>query len=304
MNSRNSPCDDLLAFSRDAGIDAIAITPAGPVDSETIARYNGWIGNGYNAGMDYLNRYPEIRFNPEGLLPGAQSIVCCAVSYNHADSQPQGAPKIASYAHGDDYHEVLREILENLAAYIRETRGGETRVCVDTAPIMERYWAWRSGLAFRGRSGLMIVPELGTSFFLGEIITTASLPAVHHTDTVGCFNCGKCIVNCPGKAIMPNGSIDARKCLSYLTIEHRGELPEGFSTGNRLYGCDECQRVCPHNKEAAMTREKRFLLRPAYESLTADKILAMTQEEFSTLFRRSAIKRAKLEGLKRNARHL
>ena len=99
MNSRNSPCDDLLAFSRDAGIDAIAITPAGPVDSETIARYNGWIGNGYNAGMDYLNRYPEIRFNPEGLLPGAQSIVCCAVSYNHADSQPQGAPKITSYAH-------------------------------------------------------------------------------------------------------------------------------------------------------------------------------------------------------------
>lgn len=304
MSLEQSPCSDLVAKAIDCGIDALAIAPVAPVDKETVGRYRLWIEKGYNAGMDYLNRYPDIRFDPAGLLPGARSIICCAVSYNHLDSQPAGNPRIASYAHGDDYHDVVRGILEKFTTHIRETYGGETRVCVDTAPLMERYWAQHSGLAFQGRSGLMIVPELGTFFFLGEIITTAGLPPMRHTAETRCNDCGKCVVSCPGCAINNDGTIDARKCLSYLTIEHRGELPEGFSTGNRLYGCDECQRVCPHNEYAALTREKRFLLRPAYKTLTAETVLTMNQEDFSTIFRHSAIKRAKLDGLKRNARHL
>ena len=304
MNSKLSPCNDIIMTALEAGIDALAITQITPVASTAIARYNKWIENGYNAGMDYLTRYPEIRFDPSGLLPGASSIICCAISYNHISHQPPGVPRIASYAHGDDYHEVVREILEKLASYVRETFGGETRVCVDTAPIMERYWALHSGLAFRGCSGLMIIPDLGTYFFLGEIITTAPLPSFRNTDVDQCMQCNKCRSSCPGQAILPDGTIDARKCLSYLTIEHRGELPAGLSTGGRLYGCDECQRVCPHNRHITTTRQTRFLMRKTYETLTADSIERMTQEEFSLIFRHSAIKRAKLSGLKRNAQHL
>lgn len=207
------------------------------------------------------------------------------------------------YARGDDYHEVVRERLSAMADEISGLWGGDTRVCVDTAPLRERYWAMKAGLGFIGRNNHLIIPGHGSYFFLGEILTTLRF----HPDTpleTGCGNCHRCIDACPGGALTPDGAIDTRRCLSYLTIEHRGELPEGTRLGNRIYGCDECQRACPHNRQAAATAERRFHPRPAIMSLTRDDIDSMTQEQFSTIFSHSAVKRAKLAGLKRNLRYL
>lgn len=304
MSSGLYPCDDLVATALAEGVDAIALTPATAVPPHVIDKFNNWLQSGGHASMSYLEKYPDLRSNPAQLLPGARTVISCAISYRHTAVQPEGIPYIAHYAHGDDYHEVVREILERIAQHIRESYGGETRACVDTAPIFERYWANASGLGFIGKNGLVIVPGLGTYCFLGEIITTIPFAARRHTDITRCSECGECMKRCPGHAIMPDGTVRAERCLSYLTIEHRGDLPENFSTGGRLYGCDECQKVCPHNREIAIDRHPQFDLRAAYNNLTASNIEKMTPEEFSTIFRHSAIKRAKLSGLKRNARHL
>lgn len=304
MNLKKFPCDDLVANALRVGVDAIAVVPSDKVPRDIVSKYNNWLLKGYHADMGYLEKYPELRLDPAGLLPGVASVICCAVSYRHSAEQPDGVPAIAHYAHGDDYHEVVRKMLEEVTLYIRQTYGGETRVCVDTAPFMERYWAVASGLGFRGKSGLVIVPGLGTYCFLGEILTTVPFEARRNTRRDTCDYCGACIVRCPGNAIGNDGLIDARRCLSYLTIEYRGDLPEGFSTGGRLYGCDECQKVCPHNRDIALDRHSEFDLRKVYKRLSADVIENMSPEDFSTIFRHSAIKRAKLSGLKRNVEHL
>ncbi len=304
MNLKRFPCEGLVAHALKVGVDAIAVAPATRVPQNVADRFAAWISNGCHAGMAYLEKYPDLRIDPAGLLPGTRSVISCAISYRHSATQPPGVPAIAHYAQGDDYHDVVRAILEKVALYIRETFGGETRVCVDTAPIMERYWAVASGLGFRGRSGLIIVPGLGTYCFLGEILTTIPFESQRNTDIEKCDECGACMKRCPGHAIGKDGCVDATRCLSYLTIEHRDELPYGFSTGGRLYGCDECQKACPHNRDIASDRHCEFDLRETYKNLTVEKIEKMTAEEFSALFRHSAIKRAKLSGLKRNAGHL
>ncbi len=306
MSLTSYRCDSswLSDQANDIGIDRIGVAEAIPVPEHETDRYEHWLSSGGNAAMEYLERYPDIRQDPRRLLDGARSVISCAVSYYHTERQPDGIPVIASYAHGDDYHEVVRELLETLASRIRLTYGGETRVCVDTAPIRERYWAVASGVGFRGRSGLVIVPGLGTYCFLAEIITTVPFRPTGMLSVSECDRCGMCVSKCPGHAINPDGTINASRCLSYLTIEHRGDMPEGFSTGGRLYGCDTCQAVCPHNRDIALSRHKRFSLRPAYNSLTPERIESLTPEEYASIFRHSAIRRARLSGLRRNLRHL
>lgn len=303
MNSTLSPCDDVRLRAAGLSIDRVGFARAEPVEPSAVEEYDRWLSGGNNAGMTYLERYGDLRADPRLLLPGACTVVAVAVNYHHAGRQPTGAPEIASYAHGDDYHEVVRGRLDQLAAYIREQWGGETRVCVDTAPLRERYWAVRAGVGFRGRNGAVIVPGVGSFCFLGAILTTVEF-TVDEVLAETCDGCGRCVRACPGQAIMPDGTVDARRCISYLTIEHRGELPSGVTTGNRLYGCDCCQQVCPHNRDIPETGIEAFGLRPAIAALTRDSVAAMTQEQFSAIFRHSAVKRAKLAGLLRNLRHL
>lgn len=303
MNSTLSPCDDVRLRAAGLSIDRVGFARAEPVTPPAVEEYDRWLSGGNNAGMTYLERYGDLRADPRLLLPGACTVVAVAVNYHHVGRQPAGAPEIASYAHGDDYHEVVRGRLDLLAAYIREQWGGETRVCVDTAPLRERYWAVRAGVGFRGRNGAVIVPGIGSFCFLGAILTTVEFPA-DESSTETCDGCGRCVRACPGQAIMPDGTVDARRCISYLTIEHRGEFPSGVTTGNRLYGCDCCQQVCPHNRDIPETGIEAFGLRPAIAALTRDSVAAMTQEQFSAIFRHSAVKRAKLAGLLRNLRHL
>lgn len=283
-----------------AGFCSFGVALATEVDPQWTATYSQWIAAGENGGMEYLSNHADLRRDPRLLLPGARSVISLVLSYFHTESGT-GDARFAMYAHGDDYHEVARSRMLPLVELL-ENQGYKTRMCVDTAPMRERYWALRSGVAFAGRNGLAIVPGHGSYCFLCEIITTAELTPDSPLG-YGCDGCGRCLEVCPGKAIREGGMVDARRCHSYLSIEHRGEFPEGTAL-NILYGCDECQRVCPHNKDIPVTAIQELRQRESLGGLTLADVEAMTQEQFSAIFRHSAVKRCKLTGLQRNLRYL
>lgn len=300
MSLLPSTCsDELRSVASSLGVTRLGVARVHDVDDAEMARYREWIAEGCNGEMSYLDRYHDVRVNPEHLLPGARSVIVCAFNYYPERKQRAGAPQFAYYSYGKDYHEVVRERLGHLAAYIRERFGGDTRVCVDTAPLPERYWAVEAGLGFRGLNTQLIIPGLGSYFFLGEIITTVNF-APDAPFKGDCGSCGACVRHCPGKALN-GGRIDARRCISYLTIEYRGDaLPEDVCVGDRVYGCDLCQQVCPYNREAVSTAIEEFAPTEEFLSLDRDAITGLTPEKFNALFRHSAVKRTKLKGLMRN----
>ena len=235
----------IRAEAQRLGAVAFGCSVAGPVDSSYADRYDRWIASGAHGTMDYLARHTAIRRDPRLLLPGARTVISLAFPYRPAGGYHH--PWIADYALGRDYHTVLHGRLRQLAAFMADNFGAQSRPCVDSAPIAERYWAHRSGLGFIGLNGQLIVPGVGSGVFLAELVTTLEL-APDSPLAADCGRCGACVRACPGSAISPDGSFDGRRCLSYLGIEHRGEFPSGApSLGTHIYGCDECQRVCPHN---------------------------------------------------------
>lgn len=307
----------LIDIATAAGAQRVGFAAADEVDATAIKFYNDWLSDGNAGEMHYLANYPDIRRNPSLLLDGdrtARTVMVCAFPYYHPEQQLPDAARFAMYAHGSDYHEVLRQRLRPVAQLLEEN-GYAARICVDSAPIHERYWAQQAGVGFRGCNRMIIVPGMGSYFFLAEIVTDAAIEP-NEPCTTTCGDCGRCLKACPGGALRASGGFDSRRCLSYLTIEHRGELPatigdpdDGNSLktmrdalGHRVYGCDECQRVCPHNAAPPVTKIDEFRLRPALRAITRADILAMTQDEFSKIFSHSAVKRAKLAGLQRNAK--
>ena len=298
--SRYQCKENIQKIAHTIGFYACGMTHAREVEQNVTEYFSKWTESGKNANMEYLNNYPEIRKDPRLLIEGAKTVIVLAMSYYHEVKEGENLSKFALYAHGDDYHEVLREKVRPITEYISQ-EGGECRICVDSAPILEKYWAVQSGIGYIGKNSLLIIPDAGSYFFLCEIITTLDLPADEPLKT-DCGDCTKCITCCPGKAI-ENGHLDARKCRSYLTIEHRGDLPENLHLSS-VYGCDICQRVCPQNAHPPVTPMSEFLLRKEISSLTPEKIEKMSQSEFSAIFRHSPVKRAKLAGLKRNAANL
>ncbi len=281
------------------GASRLGFAAAAPVGKDEAERYAAWIAEGCHGEMSYLDRYHDLRANPEGLLPGARTVIVAAFNYLPARLRDSTYPQFARYAYGRDYHEVVRGRLESLAAIIRERYGGATRVCVDTAPIPERYWAVKAGIGFRGCNSQLIVPGMGSYFFLGEILTTAAFQA-DEPCLGSCGECGACVKACPAGAIRGDFTVDARRCLSYLTIEYRGELPSGVPMGNHVYGCDVCQEVCPHNRGAVPTDIAEFAPSPEFMSLDGEGMAALTPAGFNAIFRHSAVKRTKLSGLLRN----
>lgn len=296
--------DALRAAAMSAGACAVGFARCEPVDDAVCRNYESWIGEGCHGSMAYLERYTDVRRDPALLLPGARTIMVCAFPYY--DSDECSGLKLARYARGDDYHEVLRSRLQPVAELL-DREGCRQRICVDTAPIFERYWARKAGVGFTGRNRLLIVPGRGSYVLLAEILTDVEIapdePLEHQ-----CDGCGRCVSACPGGALRAPSGFDARRCLSYLTIEHRGELPAevggrplGPLMGDCVYGCDVCQQVCPHNVGVPETALREFRMRPALRCLRRADILQMDQPTFSAIFRHSAVKRAKLAGLQRNA---
>jgi len=293
-----APKDRLVAFAKELGFDSCRVASAtAPRHAD---QFRGWLSEGASGEMDWMERGAEKRCDPQQVLPGARSIVVVALNYWQGE-QPRvrGSGRIARYAWGDDYHGVMLEKLERLAAFLAEL-GGKQKCYVDTGPVLERDHAAEAGIGWHGKSTMLLDSKLGTWFFLGEILTTLELPA-DAPQTARCGSCGRCITACPTGAITEPHRLDARRCISYLTIELKGPIPVEMRPliGDRIYGCDDCLEACPWNRFASVSREAAFAARPAVAMKLRD-YLALDEVKFREMFRRSPIKRIKRRGFLRN----
>ncbi|MEY2482642.1 MAG: epoxyqueuosine reductase [Verrucomicrobiota bacterium] len=250
--------------------------------------------------MEWLARGQEKRCDPQQVLPGARSVIVVALNYWQGEriTQP-GSGRIARYAWGEDYHDVVLSKLKQLDAFLGD-RGGVQKCYVDTGPILERDHAAEAGIGWHGKSTMLIDPKLGTWFFLAEILTTLELPA-DLPQPERCGSCQRCMTACPTGAITEPHRLDARRCISYLTIELKGSIPLELRPliGDRIYGCDDCLDACPWNRFASVSREAAFAAGPAIGVALRD-YLALDDAKFRELFRRSPIKRIKRRGFLRN----
>lgn len=295
---------DIKVLAAQLGFEACGFASAAPVSAEAQARYDRWIELGCNDEMQWAARNCDVRSDPRLLVEGAQTVISVALGYYQALRQPLGAMRIAMYALGqEDYHTAVKRRLWNIAKLIADRTGCQSRCFVDSAPLRERYWAQQAGIGFVGRNNALIIPGKGSYFFLGEVVTTLALPP-DEPCRLTCGNCGECVSHCPTGALSTPGAVDARRCLSCLTIEHRGELPPWVadSIGDHAYGCDECQLCCPHNRHAVQCSAPELQPSDAIMRLTPRQVLAMTPSDYRHTFAHSAIRRARLDMLQRNCR--
>lgn len=300
---------EVLDRCRALGFALAGAAPAEPTRyREPLER---WLAAGQHGEMTYLETYHDERCDPRVLLPGAKSIICVADRYDNGtrdrrstDGPPRG--RIARYTRGDDYHRIIKKRLHQLADELARKYPDHTfKACVDSAPVLEREHAQRAGIGAVGKHTLLIEPGVGSYLLLGEVITTLELeptPSKKHLDP--CESCTRCIDACPTDAITP-WAVDATKCISYLTIEHRSEIDERFfePTDDWLFGCDICQEVCPHNQPTR--RSRRAPVHEAYaprrDGFDLLEVLGWTEDDRRAAFMRSSMKRAKLPMMKRNA---
>lgn len=301
--------DIIKTLARECGFELAGVTRAEPL-ADDFARYEHWAGQGMAGEMRYLtDRRAEIRRDPRNLLAGARSIVCVGKLYNQPlPDAPEGHAIFSRYALGRDYHDVLREGLEQLARRLDAVEPHVWKICVDTAPLLERAYARQAGLGWIGRNTCLINEPLGSWFFLGELLTTLEVePDAPPPDR--CGTCMRCIEACPTAAIIPNTTapagngwtLDARRCISYLNIELRGPIPEEQSgwLGPRVFGCDICQEVCPWNSKAPETDDPAF--QPRYDPAPPlDELAALSEADFRARFRNTPVMRAKYDGFRRN----
>ncbi|MDR2954737.1 MAG: tRNA epoxyqueuosine(34) reductase QueG [Prevotella sp.] len=288
------------AFS--LGFDACGICQAGEVDHGTQQSYEAWLGNSYNGSMDYMERNVDKRYNPALLVENARSVICIAINYYPSVKQPVVNPQFAYYAYGKDYHDVVKKKLYALLDYIKASEPkANGRVFVDSAPVLEHYWAAKAGIGFVGKNSLLIVPKKGSFLFLGELIVDMELE-YDSPITTSCGNCTRCMQECPTQAIVEPGVVDSRNCISYQTIENKGSIDGGVMPylTNYIYGCDICQKACPWNRYAEPHQTEEFDPSRAFLDLSSENLENMTEEGFKSVFRGSAVKRIKYTGLKRN----
>ncbi len=291
--------------AREVGFHACGISPAGPVSEERQREWRDRIAEHRFGQMHYLYENTEKRLNPTLLVEGAKTVVSVALNYNPGNL-PQGW-HLARYAYSTDYHLVVKDKLRQMMAALGLTEHVDGRCFVDTAPVDEKYWAERGGIGWRGRNTQLIIPGMGSYFFLGELVLTLKADAYDERAKNRCGTCCACLDACPAKALRGNGTMDAQRCLSYFTIEHKGELPADVSQkmGDCFYGCDRCAEVCPWNKRfASATKCDTLQPREALLQMRPDDWQQLTIEQYRTLFTKSAVKRAKYEGLMRNIQAL
>ena len=292
------------------GIDLIGIAPA-EYDAREEVYLREFIEKKRHGSMAYLENYQK-RIRPEELLLGAKSVIVIGVNYyRETPPVPRAHGQVARYAYGRDYHKVLKKLLKQLAAFIQKNAqdfalpAPNFHLCVDSSPLLERHYAVKAGLGFIGKNTMLITPEFGSFVLLGEMITDLELE-YDQPVTGTCGTCTRCIDACPTRAIVQPRELDARKCISYLTIENKGPIPKKFhkAIGNWIFGCDICQEVCPYNKTFAKPLELQAFkeVKIAGLSLPLDEILNIkTDEEFLKRFAGSPLMRAKKKGLQRNA---
>jgi epoxyqueuosine reductase len=291
--------DAVRRVARECGFELAGVAAAEPV--RDFARYREWVEKGFAGEMRYLtDRRAEVRGDPRNLLENARSIICVGKLYNTPG--PPG-DVVSRYAWGDDYHRVMRDGLVRMVERLERDAGPfEHKICVDTAPLLERSYARQAGLGWIGKNTCLIHEPLGSWFFLGEIVTSLEIDA-DAPPPDRCGTCTRCIDACPTSAIVPEGegwTLDSRRCISYLTIELRGAIPEEHreGMGSHIFGCDICQDVCPWNSRAPVTEEPAFFARPGAE---LENVAKLSAEVFHHITRESPMARAKHAGILRNA---
>ena len=292
--------------ARELGFDLCGIAPADSFPE--LAFLRDWLDRGYAGDMAYMSRTADRRADVRAVLPGARSVIVFGTLYNTVEpysqtEEPAGVARISRYAWGDDYHDVLRARLETLLAWMRDESPEpfDARAYVDTGPVQERVYAQRAGLGWTGKNTCLIHPDLGSWLFLSEIICTLPLEA----DTPGfdqCGGCTRCLDACPTGALVEAGVLDATRCLSYLTIELRGEIPDGMrpAIGNHVYGCDICQDVCPHNQAAPVSADPAWQPRPGLNGPRLVDLWRQPDPALRALIKGGPMTRAKVSGLRRN----
>ncbi len=326
--------DDIKSKALELGFDLVGITDAGEIGSEQVEFLKSWLESGFAGQMAYMHRNFEKRINPSKLLENAKSIIVVGLNYNQTERVRYNRTlhgQIASYACYEDYHTFikkrLRELSDFIVTYNKMTERGTaqdsrvtsheprvtTKICVDSVPLAERTLAVRAGLGFIGKNHTLINPELGCKIFLGEIITNLKLDydepigrvrCIAPNESTLCSTCDKCIKKCPTGALRQDGLFDASKCINYLTIEYKGEIPAELASkiGNKLFGCEDCINVCPYQKNAPACKNKQFKFYPERAQINFDEILQLNEESFKEKFNDSPVQRAGLDMLKRNAR--
>lgn len=308
----------IKAEAQRLGFFACGIAKAAPVEENVAEAYRKWLENGEEASMAYMTNYLEKRLNPSLLVPGVRSIVSLAMNYAPAQQLPKGEYQLAAYALGQDYHDLMKQRLRELAVNIgapmelfqkgkkpqsadekEETGWG---VFCDTAPVLERYWAQKAGLGWVGRNHQLIIPHAGSMFFLGEVFLPFAVDVYDTPMQSRCGSCHRCIDACPTHAIMPDEDFHADRCLSYQLIENRGELSDEAKAamGDTIYGCDRCQTACPWNRFATPNTEPALQPKPELLTMSKEAWHNLSVEDYRRLFKGSAVKRVKFDGLKRN----
>jgi epoxyqueuosine reductase len=294
-------------WTRELGFDYCGIARAVPLD-EDARRLEAWLNKGMNGTMQYMEKHFDLRIDPSRLVPGAKSVITLLMNYFPAVQQQPDVPQVSKYAYGSDYHETIRNKLKELLAKMRAGIGEvDGRGFVDSAPVLERSWAVKSGLGWIGKNGNLLHKQAGSFFFIATLIVDIELD--YDTPFSGdyCGSCRRCIDACPTDAIGENKVVDGSKCISYFTIELKELLIPGEMKGkfdNWLFGCDTCQDVCPWNRFSRPTGEIAFSPIPAILNFRTADWEEMTEEAFKDIFRHSAIKRTRYAGLRRNLRFL
>lgn len=289
------------------GFDYCGIAKAEKLDDDA-RRLEKWLSQGMHGKMQYMENHFELRTDPSKLVPGAKSVITLLINYFPEDSQKAGSPKIAKYAYGLDYHEVIRDKLKQLLALMKLEIGEiNGRGFVDSAPVLERAWATKSGLGWIGKNGNLLNKQAGSFFFIATLIVDIELKYDDPFARDYCGSCRRCIEACPTDAIVDSKIVDGSKCISYFTIELKDALlPEHLKSqfSDWMFGCDVCQDVCPWNRFSKPNTEVMFTPLPQVLNFTKNDWEEITEESFKEIFRNSPLKRRKFEGIKRNLRFI
>jgi len=289
------------------GFDFCGIAKVQKLDDDA-RRLEQWLNKGMHGSMKYMENYFELRVDPQRLVPGARSVITLLINYFPSEKQNKNSPKISTYAYGKDYHDVIKNKLQNLLRILREKIGEVNgRGFVDSAPVLERSWAQRSGLGWIGKNGNLITKKSGSFYFIATLITDLELEYDDPFAKDYCGSCTKCIDSCPTDAILPNKVVDGSKCISYFTIELKEMMIPSEMNGkfdNWMFGCDTCQDVCPWNRFSKGTEETAFTPIREVLNFSLHDWEELTEESFKRIFRDSPIRRSKFHGIKRNLKFL